>query len=403
MTAEDSPAAPRGRGALGTALLVAGIVLVAVNLRAPYTGVGPLLDAIRAEFGLSATAAGVLSSLPLFAFGVISPIAAGIARRFGMERTLFAVLIVLVLGLGLRWVPLVSALFAGTAILGAAIAVANVMLPSLVKRDFPANVTVVTSLYVTCMSFVGALAAGIAVPIADAAPGGWRMALGCWAALAVLALVVWAPQLVRARTAALQRSDAGPAGPPLWRSVTAWKVTAYMGLQSFAFYVVISWEPTVLQQRGFSAADTGWLIFILQGLGVPAGFVIPLFVRYVGSHRLLAVLCSLGCLIGYSGLTALPQWALLWMIVIGPCSGACFVLALAFISLRAGGAREAAALSGMAQSIGYLLAAAGPALFGVLHDATGVWLPGMLLLIGTTALQAIAAYAAGGPGEIERG
>lgn len=400
MTVGGNLAASRGRSTVGALLLVAGIALVAVNLRAPYTGVGPLLERIRAEFGLSAAAAGVLVSLPLLAFGVVSPLAAGFARRAGIERTLFGVLVVLTLGIALRFVPSTAALFAGTAILGAAIAVGNVMLPSLVKRDFPGRVTTMTSLYVTAMSFVGALAAGVAVPIANAAPGDWRTALGCWGILTVVALVVWAPQLAYRAT----RPDAAAEAEvgSLLRSPIAWKVTAYMGLQSLAFYVLLSWMPTILQERGFSAADTGWLMFALQGLGVPAGFVVPLFLRFVGSPRLLAVIGTLVCIVGYAGLTVAPRFAWLWIIIIGPFSGAVFVLALSFISLRTAGARQAAALSGMAQSLGYLLAGAGPILFGFLHDLTGGWMTGLVFLLGMMVLQAFAAYLAGGPGEIGR-
>ncbi|HVV93220.1 MAG TPA: MFS transporter [Hyphomicrobiales bacterium] len=403
--AEDRLAGPRGRTTLVTSLLVAGIVLLAMSLRAPYTGVGALLPRIRDDYALTAVAAGVLASLPLLAFGLVSPLAVPISRRLGMERTLFVVLVVIAAGVALRFLPQAWALFVGTAMLGGAIAVANVLLPSLVKRDFPGHVTTVTSLYVTGMSFLGALAAGVAVPIADVAPGGWRTSIGCWGILTVIALAVWAPQLARATATAIaerRAAEAAPAGPPVWRSLTAWKVTAYMGLQSFSFYVVISWEPTVLLQYGVSAEDAGWLIFILQGLGLPAGFMVPLFVRYLGSPRLLAVLCSLGVLIGYTGLALWPRLALLWVIVVGPCSGGCFMLALAFLSLRAGGAREAAALSGMAQSLGYLLAGAGPVLFGLLHDMTGAWVASFVLLLVMTALQCVAAYAAGGPGEVGR-
>lgn len=390
-------AAPARGSPEHVALLTASVLLLAMSLRAPFTGVGPLLGPIRADFGLSASAAGLLASLPLFAFGLVSPLAPTIARRLGMEVTLFGVLLTLTAGIAIRWLPPVFTLFFGTIMLAAAIAVGNVMLPSLVKRDFPQRINLMTSAYVTVMAFVGAFAAGISVPVASIVPGGWRTALAVWIVPAVIAAVMWMPQL--------RHNKLPPPIPPgtqrlrLWRSLMAWKVTIYMGLQSLGFYVILAWLPTILQPHGFSAAASGWLLFLTQGVSSLCGMAVPLLIRRI-NQRWLAIGFSAACFVSFAGLTVAPGLAILWVLVLAPGTGGCFVLALAFIGLRAGGVREAVALSGMAQGIGYFITACGPVVFGFLHDLSGSWMPAMIFLLVVTALQGVFGYLAGEETEI---
>jgi len=402
-TAEPAADAPaHRRGGMQAALLVGGIMLIAITLRGPYTGVGPLLSAIRADMGLSASIAGLLTSIPLFAFGLVSPAAPRIAHRFGIEATLMGVVVLLSLGIAVRWLPSAVALFLGTAMLGAAIAVGNVMMPSIVKREFPGAIGLMTSVYVTLMALVGALGSGISVPIAEAAPGGWRTSLVIWLLPALIAAGAWSAQLGRGTTR--------PSGPGttaghvrLWRSPLAWKVTLFMGLQSLGFYVILAWLPTILQQRGFSADFAGWLLFAMQSLSASCGMTVPLFLRRGFDPRHLAAGSSVACVIGYLGLTVAPQFAVLWVIIIAPGTGISFVMALTFVALRAGGVREAVALSGMAQGVGYFLAACGPVIFGALHDLTGGWIAGMIALVAVTLVQILSGYVAGQNGQISSG
>ena len=177
-------------------LLVSGIVLLAANLRPALTSVAPLIGQIRTNTGISNGVAGLLTTLPLLAFGVLSPTVPWLARRFGMERLLLASLLVLALGILLRSAG-VAALFLGTAVLGAAITVGNVLLPGLVKRKFPERAGLMTSVYSTAMGISAALAAGASVPVARLTGMGWRGALALWALPAFLAAVAWLPQLRR--------------------------------------------------------------------------------------------------------------------------------------------------------------------------------------------------------------
>ncbi|MFI7535108.1 CynX/NimT family MFS transporter [Streptosporangium sp. NPDC049376] len=376
----------------GQALLVWGLLVVAANLRASLTGVGPLLDQVQADLGLVPAVAGLLNTLPLLTFAALSPLVPWLAARWGAERLLGGALMVLTLGIALRWVPVAAGLFTGTVLIGAGIAVGNVLLPSLIKRDFPTRVGMLTSAYATVMGGVAAVASGVAVPISEVAPGGWYTALGCWVLFALVAVLLWLPQM-RAPRRAVQ-AVRGHRLP--WGSGLAWAVTAFMGLQSLGFYVVVTWLPRFLQDNGTSAATAGWLLFLFQAVAVLTSLAVPGVMRRAGDQRVLAAICSAVMFLGYLGLLVAPGAAPLWSVVLGLGGGACLVLALAFIGLRAQDANVAGALSAMAQSIGYLLAAAGPVVFGLLHTVSAGWRVPIVVMCAAAAGQTIVALAAGG-------
>jgi CP family cyanate transporter-like MFS transporter len=386
-----SPGPRWSTGRSGQALLVWGLLVVAANLRASLTGVGPLLDRVQDDLELAPAVAGLLNALPLLAFAVLSPMVPRLAARWGPERLLGGALVVLALGIAVRWVPTAIGLFSGTMLIGAGIAVGNVLLPSLIKRDFPTRVGLLTSAYATVMGGVAAVASGVAVPISQVAPGGWYTALGCWILLALVAIALWLPQMLAPRPVpGSVRRNRLP-----WGSALAWAVTAFMGLQSMGFYVVVTWLPQVFQDGGASAAAAGWLLFVFQAVAVSTSLAVPAVLRWARDQRALATMSSAVLLAGYLGLLAAPGWTLLWTVVIGLGGGACLVLALAFLSLRAQDATVAGALSAMAQSIGYLLAAAGPVIFGLLHTVSAGWRGPMILMCVAAACQAVIAMVAG--------
>jgi MFS transporter, CP family, cyanate transporter len=406
MKDETSARAAPGRPRLSGLLLLLGIVLLAANLRPALTGVAPLIGEIRADTGISNGTAGLLTTLPLLAFALLSPVAPRVARRFGMERTLLVSLLVLAFGILLRWAGALPALFLGTAILGAAIAVGNVLLPGLVKREFPGRAGLMTSVYSTSLGISAALAAGVSVPLAQLDGIGWRGALAVWALPAFLAAVGWLPQLGR-KDRPVDPSDPGsPDTRDLWRSPLAWQVTLFMGLQSLGYYVTLTWLPEILQEDGMSAARAGWMLGLSQAVAVVAMFLAPMIAGRRRSQRGVVAVAA-----GVSGAGALgllvagSAAGTLWVVLLGLGQGASFSLALTFFALRAPDHAHAAALSGMAQSVGYLLAAAGPFLFGVLRDATGAWKIPLALLLGITACLLIAGLGAardahvGAPGE----
>ncbi|WP_028547768.1 CynX/NimT family MFS transporter [Paenibacillus sp. UNC451MF] len=385
-----------GASRSGSLLLMLGVLLVASNLRASITVVGPLTSAIRADTGLSNVLASLLTALPLVAFALLSPLAPAMARRMGTETTLFASLLALTFGIILRSIPSVATLFAGTAILGAAIAIGNVLLPSLIKRDFAGKVGLMTGLYSMSMSTWAALASGISVPLANGLGLGWRGSLGCWAVLSAVGIIVWLPQL-----RSVKKQNTGPSSQPasgsMWRSPLAWQVTLFMGLQSLAFYVTIAWLPAILHDRGMSITSAGWMLSLMQAVSLPASFIMPLLAGRRSSQRGLVAFSATSALLGYAGLlfTSSPSIAPLWIVLIGIGQGGSISLALAFFALRSSNPAQAAVLSGMAQSLGYLLAAIGPILIGWLHDLTGAWTAPLLVLIVATALYLIFGVGAG--------
>ncbi|CAM3428006.1 Putative transporter YycB [Marinicrinis lubricantis] len=307
-------------------------------------------------------------------------------------------LILLTAGIALRSIPSVTALFTGTLILGAAIAIGNVLLPGLIKRDFPGNVGLMTGAYSVSMNTFAAFASGITVPISEDAGLGWRGALACWVFLSLLALIVWLPQLRKVH----HGGDTGKRDGAIWRSKLAWQVALFMGLQSLLFYVTIAWFPEILRERGMSEAAAGWMLSLLQFVSLPASFIIPILAgrssnqrRLVTSIVLMSAVGYVGMLIGGLGLI----W--LWMILIGFAGGAYISLALTFMGLRTNSAQKSAELSGMAQSIGYLIASVGPLLFCFFHDITNDWSVGLGGLLIVSALVFVAGMGAGRDAVVE--
>ncbi|EDP8588312.1 CynX/NimT family MFS transporter [Salmonella enterica subsp. enterica serovar Oslo] len=374
---------PRGKQG---ALLIAGILMIATTLRVTFTGAAPLLETIRSDYGLSTAQTGLLTTLPLLAFALVSPLAASIARRFGMERSLFAAMLLICAGIALRSLPSAALLFAGTAIIGCGIALGNVLLPGLIKRDFSQHVARLTGAYSLTMGAAAALGSALVVPLALHGFG-WRGALLMLMLFPLLAFLIWLPQWRTTRSANLSSSRALHERG-IWRSPLAWQVTLFLGLNSLIYYVIIGWLPTILISHGYSEAQAGSLHGLLQLATAAPGLAIPLILHRFNDQRWIAALVSLLCAVGAAGLWFVPGQAIIWTLLFGFGSGATMILGLTFIGLRASSAHQAAALSGMAQSVGYLLAACGPPVMGKLHDASGSW---YLPLSGVTVLAIIMA------------
>lgn len=354
-------------------LLIAGILCVAINLRPALAGVGPLIALIRQDTGLSNSMLGLLTSLPLIAFGVVSMLTPLFTRRFGVSGTLAGAMVLLAVGIFIRSLPSVFALFLGTALLGIAIALGNVLIPGLVKRNFPHKSGKITSLYSSMLGIGAALAAGISLPLAIDLDLGWRGSLGAWALLAVAGFFVWLPQVWRIKRSAQRRSFRA-AMKNLGSSALAWKVALFMGLQSFAFYVILAWLPDILQSRGFDSVYAGWMLSVSQATGVLGSLLIPTFAEKQKDQRAIVALLIVLEVLSIVGFM-LPQIGLvpLWSALIGFALGGSFGLSLLFLVLRVDDTDTATELSGMAQSIGYFIAAIGPIIFGSIFDLTHSW------------------------------
>lgn len=361
-------------------LLILGILVIALNLRPALAVVGPLANTIRDGMGLSNSMVGLLTTLPLLAFGIVSTLTPLVTRRLGMATTLACAMALLTVGIVMRSMPALVALYGGTLLLGIAIAFGNVLLPSLVKQNFSRKYGLMTSIYSGMMGVGAALAAGISVPLAEWLPWGWRGALGCWAALSFLALVVWLPQLSRLKQVGSSRSYK-KAMRYLGRSRLAWNVALFMGLQSLAFYVILAWLPEMLQSRGLDPVFSGWMLSLSQGTGVLGSVLIPLWAGRRPDQRSIVLFLVIMELVALAGLIFPSSGPVqLWVVLIGFALGGGFGLALFLIVVRSADTDTATELSGMVQSIGYSIAATGPFIVGSLFDLTGDWLYALLLL-----------------------
>ncbi|MCM3766729.1 MFS transporter [Neobacillus niacini] len=364
-------------------LLVVGIVLVAFNLRPTITSMGPLIGMIQKDVGLAHWSAGLLMSLPLIVFAIMSPLVPKIAGRITNELTLLAGLMILLAGIGIRSIPLTLFLFSGTFLIGVGIAIGNVLLPAICKDKFPQKFGLMTSVYSTSMGLIASLASGVSVPLAVGMNLGWQGSLLVWGIPALAAIFVWTAIVKRnqGNRKEIDRTQSGSTG--VWRSPLAWQVAAFMGFQSFLFYVTISWLPEILHSHGMSMEKAGWMLSIMQLIGLPASFFIPVIAGRYRSQVWIAFTLSLCSLVGYAALWLGSSPVILYgsILFIGITLGGSFPLALSYIGLRARNAGQAVELSGMAQSTGYILAAVGPSLIGILYDATHLWTMPLITLI----------------------
>ena len=364
------------------------LLLVAANLRSGITGVGPLIPAIERDTGMSAGMGGLLSTIPMLAFGLVSPLVGREAARFGIAKVLTVALALLSIGIVARSLPGLAFLFLGTVLMSIAIAHGNVLLPAAIRANAPANqVGALSAAYVTVMGAFAALSSGVTVPLSRVLPGGWRAALAIVIVPAVLALIVWSLRLADGRhdlAVATRRHTPIP-----WRSGVAWQVTAFMGLQSLIFFTILAWLPSIVAEGGISAGRAGLLLLVLQLVGLASSAVVPIVARAFRDQRWLVGINSMLIAAGIAVLLVDPAYALFSVVLLGLGGGAVVVLALSFQSERARTGDEAAALAGMAQSLGYLLAATGPLLVGVLHQATGGWRLPTAVLLGLAVLMGL--------------
>lgn len=389
--------APTARSLLsGSAYFLFVLLITAACLRAPLTATGPVLQDIQQTFGLSATGAGLLNFIPLMMFALLAPVSAWLGNRIGLERTLWGAVWLIAGGSLLRILGSEWQLWLGTLTLSAGIAAANVLLPPLIKRDFKAHTAKYIGLYASTMAITASLASGVAAPLASATSSGWFLSLGIWLLPALVALLAWLPLLkTRALTPVTASGDAAAALRSPWRSTLGWQVSLFMALQSMVFYTLIAWFTPFAESQGFSQVTAGWLLFIYQIVAVAANLACMVALKRLDDQRLISFLASLGIFSGLAGLLLLPQLAALWLIVAGLGAGASMVICLSLFGLRSGDHRQASHLSGMAQCVGYGLAALGPLVFGVVHQHAVSWTTPLLMLLGMSVLQLIVAPLAG--------
>jgi CP family cyanate transporter-like MFS transporter len=380
---------PRRPGRAAVIFAGLAIMVVAANLRPPVVAVAPLIDDIKLTEGFSSATAGLLTTLPVLFFGLVAPVAPRLVSRFGIERTVFAAMLLLLSAILLRLIPDVTALFVGSAVAGIAIGICNVVLPALIKRDFAHRSGLMTGLYSMTLSGGAALAAGLTVPIYSAVGDQWRPALASWSLITVFALLLWIPQLARKH-----RTGVRPGLSSLWGDKIAWAITVFMGAQSLIFYTFTAWLPEYLIDEGMSKTAAGGLLALAQTVALVMSLVVPIIAGHFRGQRAITLVACLVCAIGFAGLISTDHWTPFWVLCIAAGPGASISLALLFMVLRSSSPAQTGQISGMAQALGYCLAAVGPLAIGALHDVSGSWSLAMGVLSLALVPQALSSLLA---------
>lgn len=384
----SSPRSPRS---LTTGLILVGLALLALNLRPAAVSVGPVLEEVRATLGLSPAMASILTSLPVLAFAVVGALAPWLARKVGLHRVSLISLVVVVIGLGARALTDSGPLFLVLTLLAVSgMACANVLAPSLVKLHFPDRIGAATALYTTSMAIGLTLAFVATVPISDAL-GSWRWGLGTWALMALLAALPWLALVAHDRHPVDQGATITFA--QVARTPLGWALAGFFGIQSAIAYSMFGWFAQMWRDNGYSATHAGILVGVIAAMGIPCSMILPGLLAKVRDPRPL-MLGVIACYpVAFVGLLVAPDsLGLLWAAFLG-IGGTTFPLILVMISLRARTAAGTSALSGFAQSVGYLIATPGPLVMGLVHSASGGWAAPIWYLIALLVpLTALALY-----------
>ncbi len=380
-----------------------GVLALGYNLRGAITSLPPVFPELQASLGLSGATISILAATPVICFGVVSGFAAGLARRAGEERVLLGASIALVAGLLARGAAPGALLFPGTILCSGAIAIMNVLLSSLIKRRWPERAGFLIGLYITALSAGAIVASLVSVPLWQDTGGSVALTLGWLAAPAALAVLLWLPQArsrptAQAAPGTLVTAPARPARVAVYKYAVTWHVTIFMGMQSLLYYATLSWLPTMLRDRGESAAAAGDLLALMGVGNLAVSLFIPMAAQRMRSQVVLVVPTTIAVAGGLAGLLYLPLGgAVAWALILGAGQNAALALAIFFTAARAPHAAAAASLSSMAQAVGYLLASAGPLEVGLLHSATGSWTAPVMVLFALSGVMLVAGLLAARP------
>ena len=377
-----SPTPVTQRGARPAILLA--IVLLGLNLRTVIASLPPLLPAIREDLALSATVAGLLTTIPVLCFGALAPSARRLAHRIPLEATLVGCAVVTAIAAGARGTGTTAGLFAGSILAGVSVAVSQTALPILIRIAFPRAAATYIGAYSMALPIGATLGAGFAVPLQEALGDSWRASLAVWTIPAVLAAALWLPPALRRRTLIT-----GPDPEPLRREGLAWAVAVYFGIQSAGFYATLAWLPEILEASGWSTRTAGALLALASLASAVPAFLVPVLAGRRESQTLILGVIAGTAALGVTGLLAAPGLAPLWAVLIGLGQGGALGLGLVLPVLRARTPGQVASLTAMTLSVGYLTAAVGPWLLGVAHDLSAGWGLPIAVLVALTLAQLI--------------
>lgn len=371
------------------------LVFISLSIRPPVASIGPLVEElVRTEF-LSLFQVSLMTSLPIVCFGIGAFASPALVKRFTLNKAMMFVLAVMAIAMATRLIGGFPALITSTILIGFAIAIANVLIPTIVREQFPTRIELITGVYVTLLAISASFAAAIAVPSSEWL-GGWRGALAVWIIPAVLAIFFWVP-LFRSKSVGKITSVATHAEErkAVVRSSLTWGIVFFFGLQSGGFYSILNWFPSLLIDRGMSAVDAGSLLGLTTFVGVPSGFIASLIFRKFKSLSLIAIIMTSLTLTGLLMIWLTPDLLVLACIITGFGFAATFPLSLTLIGSRASTSTQTTQLSALAQGWGYLISAAATFVFGLLRDVTGNWDASLILVSVLTFIQLFAGAVAG--------
>lgn len=346
-------------------------MLIAANLRLPITIMPPLLAKIEHNFNIPSSLAGLLTSIPLLAFAIFSPIIVKIANKRGNELTILLFFILLLVGSYLRVIPTIWALFLGTALVGIGIDSGNVLLPAIIKDKMSTQIPLGTSLYTLSMLLIGAIGTALSGFLITRIS--LSLTLGIISIMGIIAFIFWIPNVFSNQTSNMKKSSNTPKYHSVWRQHLGWLITLYFGLQSVIYYSLLTWLPKVLGNHGVTTIFSSNLLTILQLAGLPCSFIVPLLAPKKVGMRVLIFLVTLGYVVAPLSFL-IPStnglYLVFWSIIMGVAQGVAFNTAIFFFTNKTSNPYQTAEISGMAQSAGYLLAAFGPVLFGLLQQSS---------------------------------
>lgn len=405
MTAPDpspearSPSRSGLRLARGEALTLVAVLLAGLNLRGAIAAVAPVLPELRADLGLAPATAGLLTTLPVLCFALLAPASAWLGRVVGARTAVLGGLVAIAAGSVLRVLDGPAVLLAGTFVVGAGMTVGNVLLPVVVKAEFPDRAGAVTGMYTAALAGGAALTTALTAPVAVL--WGWRAGLAVWALLALLAAGVWLLASGSSAARSFRPGFRSSGTVRVWRSPVAWAVTVVLAMQSALYYAVTAWLPTLLiDDAGLTLRTASLAASVFQVLGIPGALVVPVVLGRLRDQRGLALAVATGWGLVPLGLLLAPGAWPLWIALGGLAQGAGISLAFALVPLRAADADAVTRLSAMSQLVGYGVGAVGPLAVGALYAGTGGWAVPLILLMGVAAAMGAAGVMAGRAGTV---
>lgn len=385
-------------------LVVIAILLMASNMRSPIVALGSIAPVVQQALDLNATHIGWLGAIPMLMFALGALISPPIGKRFGLENTLIAVIIAITAGIIIRstWLDWHGFLF-GTILLSLAIGFANTLVAPVIKHHTPANIALVTSMFSLTMSVMAGIISGVVYPLSERV--GWQWALGGWAALGIAALVVWVILRIRLGSshkmpvATLTDNEVTQEATSVWRSPLAWQLAIFMGLQSLLFYTIAAFLPSIWISKGLSEVQSGSMGSVFQFMAPVAIIGMTWLIRNRGIKlQTVAIASTLLNVAGILGISYLPSVApFVWTALMGLGCAAIFTLCIMLFSLRTYTPNQASKLSGMVQTIAYLIAFAGPFGAGWLHEQTSSWDGPLLFILLVTVFNIMIAWLASRP------